>query len=132
MTFKTIGLAAILAATALGGVQVAAAQQPAPAPAQEQPAQQQPAPDDTKLNSFVVAFLEVDRIGKEYAPKLQQTQSPDEQAKVREEAGKAMVDAVEKQQGITVDEYNAIIEQAQADPDLANRINTKLRESAPQ
>lgn len=133
MKLKTIGLAALLTA-GFGITNLALAQEsPAPAapaaPPVEQPAAPAVAVDDAKIDSFVVAFLEVDKIGKQYAPRLQEAQSQDEQAKVRQEAGAAMQQAVESQSGITVDEYNAIITQAQSDPELATRINTKLREA---
>jgi hypothetical protein len=41
-----------------------------------------------------------------------------------------MVEAVNEADGITVDEYNSIIQAAQTDPELARRINGHLAEAA--
>lgn len=41
-----------------------------------------------------------------------------------------MVEAVNESDGITVDEYNQIIQAAQTDPELAQRINSHISEAA--
>src|SRR5690606_38433603 len=51
---------------------------------------------DDKLKSFAVAFLEVDKITKEYMPKLKEAASTEQQQEVRNEAGAKMVRAVEE------------------------------------
>jgi hypothetical protein len=130
MKLRLFSYGLALAASAMfGSTLVASAQQAAPPAVQQQPGQSTPAPDEAKLKSFAVAFLEVDRIGKEYSPRLKEAKTPEEQTRIKEEAGAAMTKAVESQDGITVDEYNSILTQAQSDPELANRISGKIREA---
>lgn len=88
--------------------------------------------DDSKLQSFAVAFLAVDKIRREYAPKVKQATSKDEQKQIQTEAGQKMVGAVQDAEGISVDEYNEIIQSAQADPDLAQRLNDIIQKKAAQ
>lgn len=86
--------------------------------------------EDSKLRSFAVAFLEVRKVGEEYRSQLDAAKTPEDQQKVQQEAGGKMVEAVENAGGITVDEYNQIIETAQGDPQLATRINSMIQENA--
>lgn len=121
------GLALALGAT----VGVASAQEAAPEAQMEAPAATAPV-DDEKLRSFAVAFLEVAKVNQVYQPQIEAAESPDEQQRLQESAGAQMLEAVNAQDGITVDEYNVIIQQAQADPDLAQRINGHITEAAQQ
>ena len=137
---KTLFAAACLSA----GVAFAApafaqdAAQPS-APAAEPPTAQPTAPaveptapagtaadvSDEKLQSFAVAFAEVEKIKQEYSQRLQAAGSETEQQQIQTEAGQKMLQAVESTEGMSVDEYNQIIESAQADPSLAERL-TKI------
>ena len=90
------------------------------------PAIEAPAVSDDKLNSFAVAFLEVEKIKQEYTQRLQQASSETEQQQIQNEAGEKMLQAVETTDGISVDEYNQIIQSAQADPDLAQRLSNAI------
>lgn len=102
------------------------------APAQPETQMQQPAQDfsDETLRSFAVAFLEVDQINKEYTPRLQAAQTPEEQQQLQEEASQQMVSAVENSEGITVQEYTSIMQAAQADPELAQKLTNYIGEAA--
>lgn len=103
------------------------------APAQPETQIQQPAAQDFSdetLRSFAVAFLEVDQINKEYTPRLQAAQTPEEQQKLQEEASQEMVNAVQNSEGITVQEYTSIMQAAQADPDLAKKLTDYIGEAA--
>jgi hypothetical protein len=129
MPMNTTMRAALIAAT-LGFAGATAI----PAGAQETmeaPAAQAPAPaanyDEAKLQSFVVAFLQVDQINRTYAPQLQEADGEEAQNTVREQASEEMVQAVESVDGITVEEYGTIIQQAQTDPALAEQINTYIQ-----
>lgn len=126
--------AAILSASlGFAGAIPAFAQEAAQAPAAQAPAEQTTpsAPsasyDEAKLQSFVVAFLQVDQINRTYAPQLQEAEGEDAQNTVREQASEEMVEAVESVDGITVEEYGTIIQQAQTDPALAEQINTYIQ-----
>jgi hypothetical protein len=98
-------------------------------PSIEAPAAEQAAFSDEKLKSFAVAYLEVDKITKEYLPKLKEARDTEAQQKVREEAGAKMIKAVQESSGISVNEYNQIAQSAQTDPDLAKKITGYIQEA---
>ena len=108
---------------------VASAQETAPAPEMEAPAAA-PSVDDDKLKSFAVAFLEVTRVTQAYQPQIAAAGTPEDQQRLQQEAGEKMVEAVNEAEGITVDEYNMIIQAAQTDPELAQKINGHITEAA--
>lgn len=130
MTLKTTLLSG-LSALAIGfgaAVGAANAQETAPVPEMEAPAA---APtDDGKLRSFAVAFLEVTKVTQAYQPQIQAAGSDEDRQRLQQEAGEKMVEAVNEAEGITVDEYNMIIQAAQTDPELATRINGHITEAA--
>lgn len=107
-----------------------AAPEPAPEPQMEMPAGTAPDLSDEKLKSFAVAFLEVSRINQTYQPQLQAADSPEDEQRLRQQAGADMIQAVDSSQGISVEEYNMIIQAAQVDPELAQRINGHITEAA--
>lgn len=133
MPMNTKMRAAILAATLgfAGATGIPAlAQETMEAPAAQAPAEQTaPAAsyDEGKLQSFVVAFLQVDQINRTYAPQLQEAEGEEAQNTVRQQASEEMVEAVESVDGMTVEEYGTIIQQAQTDPALAEQINTYIQ-----
>ncbi|HRP78963.1 MAG TPA: DUF4168 domain-containing protein [Aquamicrobium sp.] len=125
-----LGLGASLTmAAAQDAAPQAPTQAPTQAPAEAPAAQGQPA-DDAKLKSFAVAFLEVAKVTQSYQPQIASAGTPEDQQRLRQEAGEKMVEAVNEADGITLDEYNTIIQAAQADPELARRINNHLAEAA--
>lgn len=137
MNFRTKLIAGLATATlglgsALG---VAAAQQatptPAPAPQVEAPAAA-PAVDEGKLKSFAVAFLGVTKVTQSYQPKIEAAKSDTDRKTLQQEAGQEMVAAVNEAGGINIEEYNEIIQAAQIDPELAQKINTHITEAAGQ
>src|SRR5690606_34225186 len=127
---------AIVTGTVLGAAnaQDAAPQTPPPAeaaPQTEAPAAAAPAMDDTKLKSFAVAFLEVTKVTESYKPQIEAAAgNAEDQQRLQQEAGEKMVEAVNSAEGISVDEYNTIIQAAQTDPDLAQKINGHITEAA--
>jgi len=76
----------------------------------------------------VVALAEVERIKQEYSQRLQTAGSEAEQQQIQNEAGQKMLQAVEGK-GISVDEYNQIIQTAQTDPALAERLSKAMGQS---
>lgn len=133
MTLSKIVLAGLSALTLASGAALglAHAQEPVPAPApMEAPAAQPADTSDDKLKSFAVAFLEVSRIHQSYQPQLEAAQTSEDQERLRVEAGEEMISAVNDTDGISVDEYNNILQAAQVDPDLARRINGHINEVA--
>lgn len=87
---------------------------------------------EEKLEAFVVAMLEVENIRRTYSQAVAQADDDQARAGLIEEAGAEMVQAVEETPGITLDEYNAISEAAQTDPDLAQHLNRLIGEQAQQ
>ena len=136
MTLNKILLSGLSAlAIGLGASLGAASAQdaaPAPAPQTETPAE---APagaaqqDDAKLKSFAVAFIEVAKVTQSYQPQIESAGTAEDQSRLRQEAGEKMVEAVNEAEGITLDEYNTIIQAAQTDPDLAQKINGHIAEA---
>jgi len=132
MTIKTNNLLAGLSAVALAlglSFGVAQAQDATPEVQLEAPAAA-PQVDDEKLRSFAVAFLEVAKVNQTYQPQIEAAGTQEEQQRLQEEAGGQMIEAVAQSDGITVDEYNTIIQAAQTDPDLAQRINGHITDAA--
>ncbi|MEO3999252.1 DUF4168 domain-containing protein [Mesorhizobium sp. CAU 1732] len=132
MTFRTKLLSGLSALAIGAGASfgVAQAQEPAPAPQMEAPTAQAPEMDDTKLKSFAVAFLEVTKVTQAYQPQIEAAGNTEDQQRLQQEAGEKMVEAVSEKSDISVDEYNMIIQAAQTDPELAQRINGHITEAA--
>jgi hypothetical protein len=84
-------------------------------------AQQQPmtAADfsQQQIEAFVDAATEVQRVQTELDTKAQEAQNPEEVAQLQQEAQQEASQAVEEN-GLTVDEYAAIAQAANQDPDL--------------
>ena len=85
---------------------------------------------DQQLESFVVAALAVDELIREWNPRIQGAQSEEQATQLREEANAALLETISKTDGITVEEYQEIGRAAQADPELAARINEIYQERA--
>jgi hypothetical protein len=84
--------------------------------AQQQPV---PAPDfsQEQIEAFVDAATEVQRVQTELDAKAQEAQNPEEVAELQQEAQVEASQAVEDS-GLTVDEYAAIAQAANQDPEL--------------
>ncbi|SEC16947.1 protein of unknown function [Nitratireductor aquibiodomus] len=105
----------------------ALAQDAVPSPAPQAQAQSF---DDQKLQAFTVAFLAVSGVKEQYTERFRQAPSEDEKQKVQVEATQEMEQAVDKTEGISVDEYNQIIQSAQTDEALAQKLNGMIGEAA--
>jgi len=101
-----------------------AAQQQAPAPAQDQPGSQQQTvnPSEDKLEAVAKAYVKVQAVQQEYEPKIQAAQQPEQAKQLQDEARGKMVKAVSDTDGITVDEYSQIMQAAQRDEQLRARL----------
>jgi len=125
-TNRTLVAAAVLGIAAAFSVHGAAAQDTQPPAATEAPATNF---DDAKLQSFVVAFLQVNEINRTYLPQMQEADSTEEQQQIQQQATQEMITAVENAEGINVDEFNAINESAQANPELASQLNQMIQQA---
>jgi hypothetical protein len=123
----------IAAALLLMAAPVAFAQeQPQTAPTQPQTQQMTP-PDfsEEKIEAFVDAATEVQRVQTELDAKAQEAQNPEEVAQLQQEAQQEASQAVEDS-GLTVDEYAAIAEAANQDPDLYAMIVDRMQQRSMQ
>ena len=82
---------------------------------------------DADLKSFVIAALEVERISDTYLPKLKAAKTAEEQQQVESAASREMVKAVENK-GISVDKYQEIATEAQANPAIAARVKQHIKD----
>jgi hypothetical protein len=78
---------------------------------------------DAKLESFVVAAIAVDQKIREWNPRIQAAQTEQEAAELREQASNDVLKTIDGTEGMSVEEYQQIGQAAQADPELATRIN---------
>ena len=103
--------------------------------AQEQaPQAQQPATPDfseEQIEAFVDAATEVQRVQTELDTKAQEAQNPEEVAELQQQAQLEASQAVEGS-GLTVDEYAAIAQAANANPDLYAQIVDLMQQRAVQ
>lgn len=137
MSFVTRTLATAAAgAVVLGLAGPAVAQQAAQtqsSPAQPPAAAAQGAPaaaanvSDTQLRTFISAATEVQAISQKWQEKAAGSNSAEEVEEVRRQATDEMVGAVEEK-GMTVDEFNAISQAAQQDPELKARIVAMIQQ----
>jgi Domain of unknown function (DUF4168) len=94
----------------------------APAYSQDQPATS--GISDKQLDQAAAAIVHVDQLQRSYQQKLEQT-PPDERDHVIEEADNALLNAV-TDQGLSVDEYDTIMETAQNDPAVREKLLKRL------
>jgi len=112
----TIGISAALVP--------AAAQQsgrnttPPPAPGA---ATQQNQPSEATVEKVGKALRNMSAIRQEYAAKAQSTKSQQEQKQLTDHAQSDMTKAI-SDQGLSVQQYNQVIQMAQADPNLKQRL----------
>lgn len=85
--------------------------------------------DEDTLEAFVVAQNRVVQVRTEYTAAFEAAQSDEQRAQISQEASEAMTQAVQAAPDITVEEYNAVIEAANQDPELLERINEVMAET---
>lgn len=86
---------------------------------------------DQKIEAFAVAYLQVDKVRQDYAAKIGAEQDKATKQKLQNEANQQMISAVEKSPDMSLDEYKTIITAAQTNPDVAKKVQEKLKVSAP-
>jgi hypothetical protein len=85
---------------------------------------------DQKIEAFAVAYLQVDKVRQDYAAKIGAEKDAVSKQKLQNEANQQMINAVEKSPGMSLDEYKTIITAAQSNPDVAKKVQEKLKVSA--
>ena len=86
---------------------------------------------DAKLQSFVDAVLAVNAVVEQWRPQIQTAPNEADAQKMAQQANEDMRAAVAGTQGITVEEYQAIAQAAQADPQLMARIDQAIKDKGP-
>lgn len=127
--------AALALAAGLVAAPAAFAEQPPAAMQLAQNEQQQPAqpaiqPDEQQLESFVVATVRIIDI-QQQAQQQMAAAEPEQQEQVRAQAMQEIVAAVENE-GLSVDEYNGIVQQVENDPELGQTVQQRIQEQAAQ
>ena len=106
----------------------------APVMAQEQgygTGQEQAAPraevTSAKLDQFVVALERVHEIGTKASAEMEESRNMEEAQQIQQRSQGEMIEAVEDS-GLTVDEYNRIAQLMNSDPEVQERINSRLED----
>lgn len=118
----TLIAAAVAALMTLGAAGAAIAQDTAPEPRSES------AISDDKLTAFVSAAINASEVSSSYRQQIDMAQDEATRQRLQEEQTDAVLKAVERTDGITVEEYVAIIQAAQADEALDQRITDRWQE----
>ena len=87
--------------------------------------QAQPQISEEKVDQFVTAYVEVQKINQEYSEQLQATEVPEKATELQQEAQTKMQEAV-THSGLTIPEYQQIASRAGQDQDLRARIQEKM------
>ena len=98
--------------------------------AEQAPAAMQMAQDEQQLESFVVATVRIINI-QQQAQQQMEAAEPEQQEQVRAAALQEIVAAVENE-GLSVDEYNGIVQQVESDPELGQTVQQRIQEQAGQ
>jgi hypothetical protein len=128
-------LAALALAAGLVAAPAAFAEQPPAAmqlaqDEQQQPAQEAVQPDEQQLDSFVVATVRIINI-QQQAQQQMEAAEPEQQEQVRAQALQEIVAAVENE-GLSVDEYNGIVQHVESDPELGQTVQQRIQEEVGQ
>jgi|SRR6516225_2588581 hypothetical protein len=125
-----LGLAGLLLAPAANAQTNQTQTRPPVQSLQAQPPQaQSPSPtiSDQKLNAAAVAIGQVTSIKQSYERKIAEAPPTDKQ-RISDEANGALKKAV-TDQGLSVDEYNSILQTAENDPTVRQKLNQRIRPS---
>jgi hypothetical protein len=125
------GLATAMAAGPVMAQDDDAERQAQPGQQQQQQMQAQPPQNnevsEEQLAQFVDALAEISVIRQTAAAELEAAADMEEAERVHREAQEQMIEAVESA-GLSVDEYNRIATLMGTDPELSQRVHSKLQE----
>lgn len=96
------------------------------------PAQAQADYGQAKLDSFVTAAVAVNDLIDKWTPRIQGAESEQQANQLRTQANEEMVAAIEETDGITVDEYQEILDTARNDQEFSARIQEMFQARAEQ
>jgi predicted ATPase with chaperone activity len=121
----------VVGVVAVGLFSVPPAMAQTPSPETPPPQAQSPVPSeqsksipDQKLDATAAALERVANLKQDYQQQIA-TAAPSDKPRIADEANTALTKAV-TDQGLSVDEYTTIIEVAQNDPDVRNKILARI------
>jgi alkanesulfonate monooxygenase SsuD/methylene tetrahydromethanopterin reductase-like flavin-dependent oxidoreductase (luciferase family) len=85
---------------------------------------------DDKLQSFAEAAVKLTQIRSEYQSQMQTMETDQERQQLQQQTNQRMAQAVEGTQGISIEEYNEIAQASRGNQQLAQKINTYMKEAA--
>jgi hypothetical protein len=115
-TMRSLGLAVLLAVTAIGAAAVATANA-------------QDAVSDAKIHAFLTAAMSVNEVIEEWDPRIKGAESQEAADDLIAQANAEAVAAIEATDGISPNEYSEIAQAAQGDPALSARIEEIYQQS---
>jgi hypothetical protein len=98
-----------------------------PKQAQPSPPQQTPSITDQKLDQTAAAIKRVVNVKQDYQQRIAAADPPDKEG-IAEQGRKELAKAV-TDQGLSVEEYGAILEVAQKDPDVLQKLKQRMGSS---
>jgi Domain of unknown function (DUF4168) len=118
-------LSAVVLGALLAGSSVAMAQQPSPPSTGDQSKKGQNISED-KLNAAAAALAAVSQVHQDYQKRITAAASPDDKKSIAEEGNIALEKAI-TDKGLSIDEYNAIVDVAQNDPEFKAKLIQRAR-----
>ncbi len=82
---------------------------------------------DAELDKVAGAYIQITEIRESFQESLAEVTDPEEAQLLQEQAGEAMVEAVQEN-GLDVQKYNQVMEAAQADEELREKLLTRLNQ----
>jgi hypothetical protein len=84
-------------------------------------------PTDEQVDSFVSATVRIITIQREAQQEMAAAEEQEKQQQVRDEALQMIVAAVEEE-GLSVDEYNGIVQKVESDPEFGQTVQQRIQE----
>ena len=86
---------------------------------------------DGQLKSFATAWTSINQLAEQWKPQMEATSSEDERAEMLQKFEVAASQVIEQTEGIGAGDYESIMQAAQSDPALKERIYAMLQEVQP-
>jgi hypothetical protein len=85
---------------------------------------------DEMLKSFAEAAVKLTTIRLEFQNQMQEAETTEQQMQLQQQTNQRMAQVVQDTPGITIEEYNAIAEASQSNPELAARVDELIQEAS--
>lgn len=100
--------------------------------AQNQQPQQAPDVDvdDEEIERIAQVYVEIEEVRQSYQPQFQETEDPEEAQALQQELQQEINQVIEDTEGLTVERYDTVIQAAQADDELYNKLIAAIEEAS--